>query len=47
MKELLIISALLIFLFNYGNSENSFGDNQNTGIDSDDSLLQLIYFLLS
>ncbi len=42
MKELLIICVLLLFLFNYGNSETleteKSGDNQNNGIDSDNSV---------
>jgi hypothetical protein len=39
MKELLIVCVLLVFLFNYGNSETleteKSGDN---GIDSDNSV---------
>ncbi len=43
MKVYLIICVLLVFLFNYGNSETLFGDNRNNGIHRDYSL---IYFYL-
>ena len=39
MKELLFICVLLVFVLNYGNCENLFGENRQNGINNDSLFL--------